>query len=133
MMNRRTLLWGLGLLLAAPVAFEAQQAGKVYRVLLFFVGDRQATPYAVLLRERLATRDTARDTRSCSRSALYTAIRRPAKADGREPVGAVAVGQAAKRAVRIDPERKLALPVGADLRIGNEERLHDTLVLLGLE
>ena len=52
-MNRRTLLCGLGLLLAAPVAVEAQQAGKVYRVGLLFVGDRQATPYSVLLRERL--------------------------------------------------------------------------------
>src|SRR3989442_13659410 len=93
MMNRRTLLWGLGLLLAAPVAFEAQQAGKVYRVLLFFVGDRQATPYAVLLRERLASRDTARDTRSCLRSALYTAIWRPAEANGREPEENGAGGQ----------------------------------------
>jgi len=40
-------------LLAAPVAVEAQRAGKVYQVGLLFVDDRQATPYAVLLRERL--------------------------------------------------------------------------------
>jgi len=32
MMNRRTFLCGLGLLLAAPLAVEGQQAGKVYRV-----------------------------------------------------------------------------------------------------
>jgi len=31
-MNRRTLLYGLGVGLLAPLAVEAQQAGKVWRI-----------------------------------------------------------------------------------------------------
>jgi hypothetical protein len=37
-MNRRAFVTGLAAVLAAPLAAEAQPAGKVYRVGLFHVG-----------------------------------------------------------------------------------------------
>lgn len=73
-MNRRTFLYLTLGTLAAPPTGEAQQTGKVYQVGLL-VGEGQATPFSVPLRDRLRDLGYRGDTRSGSRSVLSWADR----------------------------------------------------------
>src|SRR5438309_11003398 len=52
-MNRRAFVTGLGALLAAPLAAEAQQTGKVYRISAFHVGLDHVPPSLDGLRDGL--------------------------------------------------------------------------------
>ena len=47
MINRRTFVTGLGAMLAAPLAAEAQQGGKVYRIAFLGTGSRSTQAYRV--------------------------------------------------------------------------------------
>src|SRR5262249_8008017 len=53
-MNRRALATGLGAVLAAPIAIEAQQAGKVWRIgTLDYASDPKSSSRWTALRNRL--------------------------------------------------------------------------------